>query len=345
MFAGSLTHRFQRYWGKDFTVELNARRFDDPTLDQAKRDQFLKGYDQGLFKGNEVRAEFGLEPDPALEAFKQPPQPQPMNVMLHQGQGGPPGAGPGAPGAAPTAPPDSDFDLSPELPDDDGTGVRMPFRRPQPPSRLRSIAKAHGLNGMVRTADVALAVKEWAEEGVREVARPAPQESSALLAAARDIASALRSQSAPAGQRDHAPGHRGDPGGGRPRGAALRPAVRRDRGADADPQRVPRPGRSQPQRLPRPRRGRGRPRDHLRPDHSAGRGRGPGGPGVAGPGRRHARLGRPAAGADHPQADVPGAEARPGERHRGPAAPPARTAYVDNGDGTQTTITIPGDPE
>jgi hypothetical protein len=143
LFGGDLTHRFQRYYGEGVCVELSAKRTDDPTIDAQKRDQMLAAYDKGVVTGNEVRAEFKLPPKEELAGLKAPEAPPGM-----VGPDGQPIAGAavgGLAGGDPTTDPDPDsdpFDLSPDLPDDDSTGTRNPFRRQ--PAGLNLNGKGHG---------------------------------------------------------------------------------------------------------------------------------------------------------------------------------------------------------
>jgi phage portal protein BeeE len=114
LLGGVLTHRWQSLYGRDFSIEFNPKRYDDPTLDLTKTDKLLAAFDKGVVTGNEVRASLKLPPRPDLDELKAP-EPAP---------GGMPGDPNGAPaGAAPDSAADP-FDLGmDDLSDDDTTGT------------------------------------------------------------------------------------------------------------------------------------------------------------------------------------------------------------------------------
>lgn len=80
-FYGCLNHRNRRYW-PDVKLEGNANRFDDPTLDMQKRDQYLNGYDKGIFTLDQVLAVFDEPPAGPGIGDQRKAQPDPNAGMM-----------------------------------------------------------------------------------------------------------------------------------------------------------------------------------------------------------------------------------------------------------------------
>lgn len=148
MFAAVLTHRFQKYWGNDFEIEIEVRRSDDPTLDLQRTDKLLAMYKEGIATGNEVRATMKLPPKPELDELKEP-EPAPV-----------PGQMPGQPGAPGGADDSDDLDLTvDDLGDDEpgetDTGTADPNRAgmPRDPASKPRWAASFSRNGSAAHAN------------------------------------------------------------------------------------------------------------------------------------------------------------------------------------------------
>ena len=96
LFASTLQHRWQSIW-PGLELELNAKRYDDPTMDLQRVDKVLAAFDKGCATGNEVRAALKLPPHPELDELQKPQeqsqavgpdgQPIPSGVPDPTGQG------------------------------------------------------------------------------------------------------------------------------------------------------------------------------------------------------------------------------------------------------------------
>lgn len=112
LFAASLTHRWQRYWGDDFEVELSAKRMDDPILKQKVTDQLFQGIDKGAVSVNEWRASLDLPPIPGGDEYEKEIT-HSLEAQKAQGGGLPPFLGDGQ-------------DLGDDLPDDEAPNQARP---------------------------------------------------------------------------------------------------------------------------------------------------------------------------------------------------------------------------
>lgn len=157
LLADVLTHRWQERFGADFCLEINAKGYDDPTLELQRFDKVSAGVQSGIFTKNEARAALGYPPvDGGDELQDQSQQmgggmPGMEGMMGEMGAGGSPQEGQEQAGNGdgmeddPMAQFDSsDFDLDTEMGDDETTGEKNPLMQEAAGNRMK---KAFSLNG------------------------------------------------------------------------------------------------------------------------------------------------------------------------------------------------------
>lgn len=129
--------RWSSVYGEDIEIAIDAPGYDDPTLNLQKCSNVLQAKAAGVkFSDNEIRSLLGFGSIPGGDEYEESNPQGSMPMGDPQEQEGQPQemmGGPGGDGDENAVP---DFDLTPELADDDGSNERMPWMQAASGNRM-----------------------------------------------------------------------------------------------------------------------------------------------------------------------------------------------------------------